>query len=152
MTTPSGPDRQSDLVHQNDLEQRLRLLYRLIDEGRATQALPLQRIEASRRAIIWDEIVAIEPDGEDDVYDLTVEGLHNFVAADIIVHNSIEQDADIVVFIYREDKYEEDSERKGIAEIIVAKHRNGPVGSINLRFFDRTARFADLELYPGPGM
>ena len=65
---------------------------------------------------------------------------------------SIEQDADIVIFIYREDKYEDDSEKKGIAEIIVAKHRNGPVGSINLRFFDRTARFADLELYPGPGM
>ena len=58
------------------------------------------------------------------------------------------QDADIVMFIYREDKYEEESEKKGIAEIIIAKHRNGPVGSVNLRFFDRTARFADLELYP----
>jgi replicative DNA helicase len=102
--------------------------------------------------IYWDEVLAIEPDGEDDVYDLTVDGLHNFVAADIIVHNSIEQDADIVVFIYREDKYEEDSEKKGIAEIIVSKHRNGPVGTLNLRFFERTARFADLELYPGPGM
>lgn len=102
--------------------------------------------------IYWDEIISIEPDGEEEVYDLTVEGLHNFVAADIIVHNSIEQDADIVVFIYREDKYEEESEKKGIAEIIIAKHRNGPVGSVNLRFFDRTARFADLELYPGPGM
>ncbi len=102
--------------------------------------------------VYWDEVIAIEPDGEEDVYDLTVEDLHNFVAGDIIVHNSIEQDADIVMFIYREDKYEEDTEKKGIAEIIVAKHRNGPVGSINLRFFDRTARFADLEIYPGPGM
>ncbi|MDQ2651692.1 MAG: replicative DNA helicase [Chloroflexota bacterium] len=102
--------------------------------------------------VYWDEVVAIEPDGEEEVYDLTVEGLHNFVAGNIVVHNSIEQDADIVMFIYREDKYEEDSEKKGIAEIIVAKHRNGPVGSVNLRFFDRTARFADLELYPGPGM
>ena len=64
------------------------------------------------------------------------------------MHNSIEQDADIVVFIYREDKYEEDSERKGIAEIIVAKHRNGPVGTVNLRFFDRTARFADRNSTP----
>jgi replicative DNA helicase len=103
-------------------------------------------------AVIWDEVVSIEPAGEEEVYDLTVEDLHSFVAADIIVHNSIEQDADVVVFIYREDKYEEDSEKKGIAEIIVAKHRNGPVGSINLRFFDRTARFADLEVYPGPGL
>jgi replicative DNA helicase len=101
--------------------------------------------------VYWDEVVTIEADGEEEVYDLTVEGLHNFVAGDIVVHNSIEQDADIVMFIYREDKYEEDTEKKGIAEIIVAKHRNGPVGSINLRFFDRTARFADLELYQEAG-
>jgi replicative DNA helicase len=55
------------------------------------------------------------------------------------------------MFIYREDKYDEDSEKKGIAEIILAKHRNGPVGTVSLRFFDRTARFADLELYQEPG-
>jgi replicative DNA helicase len=101
--------------------------------------------------VYWDEIAGIEPDGEEEVFDLTVEGLHNFVASDIVVHNSIEQDADIVMFIYREEKYEEDTEKKGIAELIVAKHRNGPVGSINLRFFDRTARFADLELYRESG-
>ena len=77
---------------------------------------------------------------------------HRPMLSDLRESGSIEQDADIVVFIYREDKYEDDSEKKGIAEIMVAKHRNGPVGSINLRFFDRTARFADLELYPGPGM
>jgi replicative DNA helicase len=77
---------------------------------------------------------------------------HKPMLSDLRESGSIEQDADIVMFIYREDKYEEDSEKKGIAEIVVAKHRNGPVGSINLRFFDRTARFADLELYPGPGM
>ncbi|HEX5500775.1 MAG TPA: DnaB-like helicase C-terminal domain-containing protein, partial [Thermomicrobiales bacterium] len=100
--------------------------------------------------VYWDEIVAIEAEGVEEVYDLTVEDLHNFVAADIIVHNSIEQDADVVLFIFREDKYEEESDKKGIAEIIVAKHRNGPVGSINLRFFERTARFADLEVYRGP--
>lgn len=77
---------------------------------------------------------------------------HRPMLSDLRESGSIEQDADIVIFIYREDKYEEDSEKKGIAEIIVSKHRNGPVGSVNLRFFDRTARFADLELYPGPGM
>ncbi len=54
------------------------------------------------------------------------------------------------MFIYRDDKYDENSEKKGIAEVIVAKHRNGPVGSVNLRFFERTARFADLELYREP--
>ena len=58
---------------------------------------------------------------------------------------SLDEDSDIVLFIYREDRYETDSEKKGVAEIIVAKHRNGPVGSIILRFFDRTARFANLS-------
>jgi replicative DNA helicase len=77
---------------------------------------------------------------------------HRPMLSDLRESGSIDQVADIVVFIYREDRYEDDSEKKGIAEIMVAKHRNGPVGSINLRFFDRTARFADLELYPGPGM
>jgi replicative DNA helicase len=77
---------------------------------------------------------------------------HRPMLSDLRESGSIEQDADIVMFIYREDKYDEDSEKKGIAEIIVAKHRNGPVGSVNLRFFDRTARFADLELYREPGL
>ncbi len=71
--------------------------------------------------------------------------------SDLRESGSIEQDADIVMFIYRDEKYDENSEKKGIAEIIVAKHRNGPVGTINLRFFDQTARFADLELYREPG-
>jgi replicative DNA helicase len=121
--------------------------------ARVAEAVACQPLSVLAESdVYWDEVTAVEADGQDEVYDLTVEGLHNFIAGDIIVHNSIEQDADIVVFIYREDKYEDDSEKKGIAEIIVSKHRNGPVGSINLRFFDRTARFADLELYPGPGM
>jgi replicative DNA helicase len=70
--------------------------------------------------------------------------------SDLRESGSIEQDADIVMFIYRDEIYNPDTERKGIAEIIVAKHRNGPVDTINLRFFDRTARFADLELYREP--
>ncbi len=75
---------------------------------------------------------------------------HKPMLSDLRESGSIEQDADIVMFIYREDKYEEDSDRKGIAELIVAKHRNGPVGTVNLRFFERHARFADLELYREP--
>ncbi|MDP4008895.1 MAG: DnaB-like helicase C-terminal domain-containing protein, partial [bacterium] len=57
---------------------------------------------------------------------------------------SIEQDADVVMFIYREDKYRADPSNKNIAEIIIAKHRNGPVGSIKLFFDEQTASFADL--------
>ncbi len=75
---------------------------------------------------------------------------HRPMLSDLRESGSIEQDADIVMFIYREEVYDPDTERKGIAEIIVAKHRNGPVGTINLRFFEKTARFADLELYREP--
>ncbi len=75
---------------------------------------------------------------------------HRPMLSDLRESGSIEQDADIVMFIFRDDKYDENSEKKGIAELIIAKHRNGPVGSVNLRFFERTARFADLELYREP--
>jgi replicative DNA helicase len=98
--------------------------------------------------VYWDEIISIEPDGEAEVYDLTVDKLHNFVAGDIVVHNSIEQDSDIVMFIYRDDLYNPESERKNIADIIIAKHRNGPVGEISLYFQASQTRFRDLELNP----
>jgi len=77
---------------------------------------------------------------------------HVPMLSDLRESGSIEQDADIVMFIYREDVYDPDTERKGIADLIVAKHRNGPVGTVHLRFFDRTARFADLELYREPDL
>ncbi len=98
----------------------------------------------------WDKIVTIEPDGEADVYDLTIDEHHNFIANNIISHNSIEQDSDIVMFIYREDMYNQESERKNIADIIVAKHRNGPAGQFSLYFQANQTRFRDLELNPPP--
>ncbi|HEX5157789.1 MAG TPA: DnaB-like helicase C-terminal domain-containing protein, partial [Ktedonobacterales bacterium] len=96
--------------------------------------------------VYWDEIVSIEPDGEADVYDLTVDGLHNFVAGNFILHNSIEQDADIVMFIYRDEVYNPDSDRKNIADIIVAKHRNGPIGQVSLYFMAAQTLYRDLDL------
>src|SRR5260370_7698344 len=78
--------------------------------------------------VYWDEIISIEPDGEAEVYDLTVDELHNFVAGNIVLHNSIEQDADIAMFIYRDDVYNPETEKKNIADIIIAKRRNAPVG------------------------
>jgi replicative DNA helicase len=95
--------------------------------------------------IYWDEVVSIEPDGVEEVYDLTVDGLHSFVAEDVIVHNSIEQDADLVMFVYRDEYYNpEDTESAGIAELILAKHRNGATGLEKLAFQKRYAKFADL--------
>ena len=77
---------------------------------------------------------------------------HHPMLSDLRESGSIEQDADIVMFIYRDEVYDAESEKKGIAEIIVAKHRNGPVGTINLRYFNQTARFADLEMYRDGGL
>ncbi len=96
--------------------------------------------------VYWDSILAIEPDGDEEVYDLTVDELHNFVAQDYIIHNSLEQDADIVMFIYRDEIYNPETDRPNIADIIVAKHRNGPVGTISLYFQPSQTRFRDLEL------
>ena len=65
-------------------------------------------------------------DGEEAVFDLTVDGLHNFVAEDVVVHNSIEQDADLVMFVYRDEYYNpEETDSAGVAELILSKHRNG---------------------------
>jgi replicative DNA helicase len=96
----------------------------------------------------WDNIVSIEPDGEAEVYDLTVDLYHNFTANEVIAHNSIEQDADVVMFIYRDDVYNPETDRKNIADIIVAKHRNGPVGEVSLFFQSSQTRFCDLEVTP----
>jgi replicative DNA helicase len=93
--------------------------------------------------VYWDEIVAIEPDGIEEVFDLTVERHHNFIANDIILHNSIEQDADVVMFIYREEVYKPETEKQNIAEIIIGKQRNGPIGSVELIFLKQLTRFED---------
>jgi replicative DNA helicase len=95
--------------------------------------------------IFWDEIASIKPLGIEEVYDATVPGTHNFVANGIIVENSLEQDADVVLFIYREDRYRPETPRKNIADIIIAKHRNGPVGSVELYFDERIVSFRNLE-------
>ncbi|MFN2167352.1 MAG: DnaB-like helicase C-terminal domain-containing protein, partial [Anaerolineae bacterium] len=97
--------------------------------------------------IYWDQIQSIEPDGEEMVYDGTVPGLHSFVANDFVVHNSgaLEQDADVVVFIYRDEMYNENTERKNLADILVAKHRNGPTGTVTLYFQKELAQFREAE-------
>ena len=87
--------------------------------------------------------MAIEPDGIEEVYDLTVDEHHNFIANEIVVHNSIEQDADVVMFIYREEVYKPETEKQNIAEIIIGKQRNGPIGSVELVFLKQLTRFED---------
>jgi replicative DNA helicase len=110
--------------------------------NRVAEILQNQEIRAlSNSDIYWDKVVAITEQGAEPVYDIEVPGHHNFVANDIVVHNSLEQDADIVMFIYRPEVYEEDPAKQNIAEVIVSKHRNGPVGSVQLIFRKNLAKF-----------
>jgi len=67
------------------------------------------------------------------------------IMSDLRESGSLEQDADLIMFIYRDEYYNPDSEKKGIAEIIISKHRNGPVGTVELGFFKEYTRFFSLE-------
>jgi replicative DNA helicase len=106
--------------------------------------------------ILWDPIVSIEPAGTELVYDLTVGELHNFVVDDLLTHNSgaIEQEADIVTFLYRDAYYnKETSPEPDVTELIFAKHRNGRVGTVKLRFRPEHTLFqpyGDDTHYPAP--
>ncbi|MEA2435394.1 MAG: replicative helicase [Actinomycetota bacterium] len=105
--------------------------------------------EIATSDLYWDAIVSIEQFGVEDVYDMTVPGTHNFLANGVVVHNSIEQDADVVMFIYRDEVYNPDTEHKGEAELILAKHRNGPTGTVRLAFMNQYTKFASIARGPG---
>jgi replicative DNA helicase len=96
--------------------------------------------------LCWDEVVEIEECGTEKTYDLTVDDLHNFCVDGFLTHNSgaIEQDADMVMFLYRDEYYNPDSEDKGIAEVIVGKHRNGPTGKAQLAWLEQYTKFGSL--------
>jgi replicative DNA helicase len=94
--------------------------------------------------VLWDSVKSIEPVGSETVFDATVLGTHNFLAEGIALHNSIEQDADMVLLLHREELYERESPRAGEADFIVAKHRNGPTATITVAFQGHYSRFVDM--------
>ena len=100
--------------------------------------------DTSASEVGWDEIVAITPVGLQPTFDATVAGTHNFIANGVVAHNSLEQDADVVIFLYRDEVYNRDTADRGTAEVIVAKHRNGPIGVTHLAFLDHYTRFANM--------
>ncbi|MFE7796603.1 replicative DNA helicase [Nocardia sp. NPDC057440] len=94
--------------------------------------------------VFWDRIVEITSLGRQDVYDGTVPGTHNFVAQGISVHNSLEQDADMVILLHRPDAIERDDPRGGEADLILGKHRNGPTATITVAHQLHLSRFVDM--------
>ncbi|MBI4924562.1 MAG: intein-containing replicative DNA helicase, partial [Bdellovibrio sp.] len=96
--------------------------------------------------IFWDRIMSIVSVGEDEVYDLTVPSTASWLADGIVSHNSgaIEQDADMVCFVYRDEVYNKETEDKGVAELIVAKHRSGETGTVRLSWLPEYTLFGNL--------
>ncbi len=94
----------------------------------------------SQSDVYWDKVKTIKAIGKQKVYDLTVPGHENFIANNMIVHNSIEQDADVVMFLYRKD---EDIREQ--VTLKVAKHRNGPLGEVELFFRGNRIKFYGME-------
>lgn len=72
---------------------------------------------------------------------------HRPMLSDLRESGSIEQDADIVMFLYRDDYYNEDSEKKNIAEVIISKHRSGSTGTVELLWLGNYTKFANIEKY-----
>ena len=99
----------------------------------------------SKSKITWEKINKIRYHGLAPVYDLEVSKYANYLNNHLIIHNSIEQDADVVVMLYREDYYNKETAEKNRIELIIAKHRNGPVGSTKLVFDPKYLRFFNLK-------
>jgi replicative DNA helicase len=106
---------------------------------------PEDDLKATEGDLIWDRIVSISPEGEAEVFDLTVPGPACWLADGIASHNSgsLEQDADMILLIYREEVYDRNTTKKGIAEIDLVKHRNGEIGTFLLTFQGQYTRFAN---------
>ncbi|WP_425453696.1 replicative DNA helicase [Bogoriella caseilytica] len=141
----SGPARVEDVV--SGIGRSLRAAEARQGGALVKVAQTLDREDLELMAtndLLWDRVVTIEYEGSEQVFDATVAGSHNFVANGVAVHNSLEQDADIVMLLHREDAYDRESPRAGEADIIVAKHRNGPTDTIVVAFQGHYARFVDM--------
>lgn len=125
--SPQAPSPQADRL--------FRLAATLCDDDLGRRA---------RAGVRWEPVVAIEARGEAPVFDATVPETHNFVANGIVVENSLEQDADVVIFLYRDEIYNPESPDRGTAEVLVTKHRSGPTGMDRLAFLDHYTRFANM--------
>ena len=92
-----------------------------------------------------DEIVSIEDVGIIDTYDFTIPGTHCFFANDILVHNSLEEDADIIFLGHRDYEYTKKEEDIHKAEWEIAKHRQGATCNIKMYWNGKTVTFSSLQ-------
>jgi len=145
--TPATTDKASDYGSEGSAPGVTRPRCRPSRERLARVAAILDDADLEMIAtndVFWDEIASVESLGEQPVFDATVPGTHNFVANGISLHNSIEQDSDVVILLHREDAYERESPRAGEADLIIAKHRNGPTATVTVAFQGHYSRFVDM--------
>nr|YP_011006957.1 Replication helicase subunit [Phaeostrophion irregulare]WAM64244.1 Replication helicase subunit [Phaeostrophion irregulare] len=105
----------------------------------------LVNINPTDSFLTWEKITKIQYAKLAPVYDLQISKFSNYLTNHLIIHNSIEQDADMVIMLYRDEYYIKDTIEKNIIEIIVAKHRNGPIGTTKLIFDPQYLRFFNSE-------
>jgi replicative DNA helicase len=112
---------------------------------------PVLRRQATND-LFWDQVIAIEAAGQEEVFDLTVPGPGSWLADGIVSHNSgaIEQDADTVMLLHRPEMYEP-GQHDGLIEVLIAKQRNGPTGEISLTFLKQFMRFENFAVEPAFG-
>jgi replicative DNA helicase len=116
----------------------------LAEYGGLLAAPDLEKLATSD--LFWDRVTGVVHDvEEEDVYDLTVPGPESWISDGVVSHNSgaIEQDADMILLIYREEVYDKNTTKKGMAEIELVKHRNGEIGTFLLTFQGQFTRFSN---------
>lgn len=123
------------------------LIGALVGGGRrsAERSVGGLRLESEPQvALVEESIRSVRAVGREPVFDLSVQGTHCFFGNGFLLHNSLEQDADVVIFIYRDEMYDPETQDRGTAEVIIAKHRSGPVGTVYLAFLNNYTLFANM--------
>lgn len=116
-----------------------------VEELSKNSCLFFTSYQKNNKKIGYESIKMIKYQGLNSVYDKTVPFFHNYVEEGIVFHNSIEQDADVVIMIYREEYYNENSSKPQLTELIVAKHRNGALGTAKLMFTPLITAYDNLN-------
>lgn len=98
----------------------------------------------AHKYLVWDYTKNLAYAAITSTYDIEVLNNSNYLYKNLLSHNSIEQDADIVLMLYRDDYYNKENSEQGLTEIILAKHRNGPIGTVNLIFDSVSLQFKNL--------
>nr|UNJ16330.1 replication helicase subunit [Boldiaceae sp.] len=96
-------------------------------------------------SINFEQVESIHFVKHDNVYDLIIFTYNNFIGNNMIIHNSIEQDSDLVCMIYRDEYYNTQTLEPNTAEILIVKQRNGPIGSFKLQFNLQSTKFSDID-------